>query len=278
MKPRILLFTNGKESTWPSIEYAAWMAGSMHTHLTLVGINESGAEDETVEEIFGRSVALFQEKGIDYSLQLESGNAEEIIPRKANQSDAGMILLGPLGRSSLRRLVVGRSFRRLMAEVSKPILYIPAARFPISKMLICLGGLGYGLTAEHLGVQVASMTGASVTLLTVVPTTDLDYPEARKIRENWKKLAETDTLPGRTLRKAIEVAIKSEVPVRVTTRHGNVVEEILDEIRTGGYDMVCMGSPFSAHSLRQLVSPNITADIAEEVDCPILTARFVDGK
>jgi nucleotide-binding universal stress UspA family protein len=141
-------------------------------------------------------------------------------------------------------------------------------------MLICLGGLGYGLTAEHLGVKLARVTGAAVTLLTVVPPIDLDYPEAQKIRTNWQTLAETDTLPGRTLRKAIEAALEVEVTVRVVTRQGNVVEEIRAEIKEGNYDIICMGSPYSAHSLRQLYSPNVTADVAEAAECPILTARF----
>ena len=275
MKPRLLLFTNGRESTWPSIEFSAWMAANMGTPLTLVGMLETPGENEFVEDLFSRAVSLFQEKGVEYSLQLETGNAEEIIPRKTKGDPADLVVVGPLERPALRRFLVGRSFRHFMASVDKPLLYVPTARTPIRKMLICLGGLGYGLTAEHLGVKVARMTGASVTLLTVVPPIDLDYPEARVIRNNWQKLAETDTLPGRTLRKAIEAAIQSEVTVRVITRQGNAVEEIRAEIKEGDYDMVCMGSPYSTHSLRQMYTPNVTAEVAELAECPILTARFI---
>lgn len=276
MKPHLLIFTNGNESTWPSIEFSAWMAANMQAPLTLVGLLEAPGEEENVEEIFSRAVSLFQEQGASYSLQLETGLAEDVIPRKTAESAADMIVVGPLGRPALRRFLVGRSFRHLMAEVSKPILYIPAARIPLRKMLICLGGLEYGLTAEHMGVKVARMSGASVTLLTVVPEIDLDYPEAQNIRNNWRNLAETDTLPGRTLRKAIAAAIQSEVTVRVITRQGNPVEEIRAEIKAGDYDMVCMGSPYSAHSLRQMATPNVTAEVAETAGCPILTARFLE--
>ena len=57
-------------------------------------------------------------------------------------------------------------------------------------------------------------------------------------------------------------------------RQGIVVEEIVDEVQAGGYDMVCMGSSYSANTLRQYYAPNITAEIADVVRCPLLIARY----
>ena len=54
----------------------------------------------------------------------------------------------------------------------------------------------------------------------------------------------------------------------------NLIEQILTEVKVGNYDMICMGSPYSTHSLRQLYTPNITAEIAELVHCPVMTARY----
>jgi nucleotide-binding universal stress UspA family protein len=59
----------------------------------------------------------------------------------------------------------------------------------------------------------------------------------------------------------------------VRARNGHVVEEILSELKEGNYDLVCMGSPYSANPLRQLYSPNVTAEVAEAAHCPVLTAR-----
>ena len=84
---------------------------------------------------------------------------------------------------------------------------------------------------------------------------------------------DTNTLPGRSLRNALETARSIGVKVSPVVRQGKVEEEILDEIQRGNYDLICMGSPYSASIMRQLYAPNITADIAETVDCPLLTAR-----
>ena len=120
------------------------------------------------------------------------------------------------------------------------------------------------------------MNHASVTLLTVVPPVDLDYPEARKIRENWKNLAETDTIPGRSLREGLKKALEAGLEARIKVRHGAVVEQILEEEKEGSYELICMGSQSAARSLRQLYSPNVTADVAEISQCPILTVRYVE--
>lgn len=272
----LYVLTNGNETTWPSIEFSAWMSSELDEPLTLVGILENRGDNDAVEEIFSRAVTYFQQKGIQYTLQLETGPAEAVIPRKAADEAAGMVVTGPLGRPPLRRFFAGRSFRHILAEVEKPLLYVPAAKTPVQKILVCLGGLGYGLTAESMGVRLARAFQASLTLLTVVPPIDLDYPEARAIRENWQNLAATDTLPGRTLRQATEIARKAQVKAKVITRQGDAIEEIRAEIRAGGYDMVCMGSPYSSQSLRQMATANITAEIAESVPCPVLAARYME--
>jgi nucleotide-binding universal stress UspA family protein len=60
---------------------------------------------------------------------------------------------------------------------------------------------------------------------------------------------------------------------KAKARQGNIVEEILAEIKEGEYDLVCMGSAYSAHTLRQYYAPNVTAEVAEGARCPVLTAR-----
>jgi nucleotide-binding universal stress UspA family protein len=137
-----------------------------------------------------------------------------------------------------------------------------------------MGGLGYEVTAEHIAMQMAMKSRAEVTLLHIVPLIDLDYPTAKTVSENWQRLTETDTPIGRSLRQALEIATGDGLTANVKARQGNVVEEILAEEREGNYDLICMGSPYSSHALRQLYTTNVTAEIAEGANCPVLTARF----
>ena len=278
MESKLLIATNGFTGTLPAIEYGAWLAVNLGAKVTLLGVDEEhnpAAIDDhhPLEDVFARAVELFKQSGVEYQLEVENGNAEDIIPRKAQQGDF-ITVLGPLGRSQIHRLISGRSIRHLMEEIEQPLLYVPESRLPLKKLLICLGGLGYEVTAEHIAMQVAIKTRAEVTLLHVIPHMDLEYPTVKAVRENAEHLADTDTPVGRSLRQALTIAKEDGLIANVKARQGNVVEEILAEVKEGNYDLLCMGSVYSSNALRQLYAPNVTADLAEASLCPILTARY----
>jgi nucleotide-binding universal stress UspA family protein len=279
MKFELLTTTNGFKGTWAAIEYGAWLAELMNVKVTLLGVTEKRSfatvdDSRSLEDIFARAGELFENKGVEYSLERRSGDTEQIIPEKANQGDF-LTIVGRLGRSRLRRWLTGRSFRVLMEQIKGPILYVPEIRLPLKRLLISSGGLGYEVAAENLALQVATLSRADVTILHVIPPTDLDYPTTRDMREHVKDLQDTDTMLGRSLRKGLDIAKAAGLSANLITRQGHIVEEILAEIKQGNYDMVCMGSRYSAHALRQLYTPNVTAEVAEAVNCPVLTVRHM---
>lgn len=278
MESELLIATNGFKGTWFAIEYGTWIAEALKMSITLLGVNEvpnpAAIDDHhPLEDVFERAVGLFKEKGLAYSLEVHNGEAEQIIPAKSN-SGGYITVVSPLGRPQIRRLFSGRSIRPLMERIEGPILYVPEVRLPLKKILISAGGLGYEIAAESLALRIAAVSRAEITILHVVPPTDLDYPTTRSLRGHVTDLAETTSLPGRSLRHALEMAQEAGLIARVIGRQGIVVEEILAEVEEGQYDMVCMGSSYSAHTLRQYYAPNVTAEVAEAVHCPLLTARY----
>lgn len=278
MNSNLLIATNGFIGTLPAIEYGTWLATNLNLKITLLGVNEDlnpAAIDDhyPLENIFARAVELFQQNGAEYALEVENGNAEEVIPRKAKRGNF-ITVLGPLGRAHIRRLISGRSIRRLIEEIGQPIIYVPKSKLPLKKILICIGGLGYEVTAEHLAMQMAMKSRAEIVLLHVIPPMDLDYPTARTERDHWQTLTETDTPVGRSLRQALKIAKEDGLTASVKVRQGNAVEEISAEVKEGNYDLLCMGSLYSSNSFRQMYASNVTADIAEAAVCPVLTARY----
>lgn len=274
----LLICTNGQPTTWPAVEYGAWMAAAVDSPVTLLGIAErlpSAPIDSKhpLEDIFGRAVELFEQKGVKYSLEVENGIAENVIPRKARKLQ-GIVVLSRLSRPPLRRFFAGRSIRRLLSDIASPILYVPQACLPLRRMLVCLGGLGYEINAEQLGLRLAIKSKADTTLLHVAPPVDLDYPTARAEREHWRDLDKTDSMLGRHVRQALDTARAAGLEANLKARQGNVVEEILAEMQQGHYDLVCMGSTYSAHGLRRLYAPNVTDEVVERSPCPILIARY----
>jgi len=274
----VLITTNGYKGTWNAIEYGAWFAEAMQANVTLLGVTENlspAALDDhhPLEEVFERAVSLFKEKGLAYSLEIQNGEAESVIARKANSGNF-ITVVSRLGRPQIRRWLTGRSIRHFMETISSPILYVPETRLPLNKLLICVGGFGFEVDAENLALQIALKSRAEVTLLHIVPPADLDYPTTRVANAHWQDLIHTDTVLGRNLRKAVDTVEAVGLTAHVEVRRGHIVEEIDSVLKAGNYDLLCMGSPFGGNAFRQLYAPNVTAEIAEAAHCPVLTARF----
>jgi len=269
----LLLCTNGAVTTRPALAYGEWLAGVLKAKVVVLGIVEAPEHEQIVESLLDETARRLEAAAIAYQCRLLVGHAVEVICQQAQEAEY-LTIVGPLGRPLWRRLAQGSSFRQLLASLATPLLYVPAARIPLKHLLICTGGLQYTSSLEHLGIYLAQATGARITLLHVVEPVTLDYPLAREIHAHWQTLLETDTPQARNLRQAFKKAQEAGLSVTVKMRHGNTVHEIQEEVRTGDYDLVGMGSPYSAHSLRRLFLPNVTAEVAEAVNCPVLAVRY----
>ena len=279
MKYEVLTVTNGFKGTWAAVEYGVWLAELTEAKVTLLSVTEKAGfatreDPHPLDTIVAKAEDLLQKKGVEYRLERRSGDAEYVIPEVANRGDL-LTVVSPLGRSQIRRWLAGRSFRALMEQIKGPILYVPEKRLPLRRLLISSGGLGYDVAAENLALQLGTLSHADVTILHVIPPTDLDYQTTRNVWGHVRDLQETDTILGRSLRQGLDIAHAAGLNAKLITREGHVVEEILAEVRQGNYDMVCMGSRYSAYALRQLYTPNVTAEVAEFVNCPVLTVRHM---
>jgi nucleotide-binding universal stress UspA family protein len=275
----VLIATNGYKGTWAAIEYGTWLGLMLQIPVTLLGVAEKLSpaqidDHHPLEEMFSEAVQLFEQSSLNYSLEVRNGSAESLIPEKAGQGDF-ITVVSPLGRPQMLHWLHGRSIHRLIEQVTGALLYVPRACLPPTSVLICVGGLGYEVTAENLAIQLAGLVQARLTLMHVIPPMDLNYPSVRAVQKGGTRhLAESNTLPGRALRAGLELAQAKGLEATLKVREGNIVEEIVKEIQAGDYDLVCMGSPFSGNSLRQMYAPNVAAEVAEKSNCPTLIARY----
>ena len=268
----LILVTNGNQETRPALEYGIWLAQMLKIPIKVLGVSESDNKHHPVAELVEEMLPSIRSAEIPFQLEYHNGQAEDLVNQSVQQAGA-MVVLGPLGRPPLRRFLMGRSFRFFMEDLIVPILYVPKSRLPVKKILVCMGGLGYAISVFHEALAIAVSLRASLTLLHVVEPVTLDYPLAHEVEDHWHELLSTHTPQGKILKQVLGEAQELDIQTDVRLRHGHIVPEILEEIKLKNYDLVCMGSMYSSHSLRHLTLPNITAEIAETAGCPILTAR-----
>ena len=269
----LILVTNGKQETRPALEYGIWLAKMLNFPIKILGISESDDKRHPVEALVEDMLPSIRSAEIPFQVEYHTGQAEDLVNGSVQKAGA-MVVLGPLGRNPFQRFFKGHSFRFFMEDLNVPILYVPKACLPVKRIMVCMGGLGYAISVFHEALAIALSLNASLTLLHVVEPVSLDYPLAHEVEEHWNDLLSTHTPQGKILKQVLDEARDLNVQTDVRLRHGHIVPEILDEIKLKGYDLVCMGSMYSSHSLRHLTLPNITAEIAETAGCPILTVRI----
>lgn len=271
-KLEILVCTNGNLSTRPALKYGIWISELINLPVHLLGIAEKPASSAGVEKLIGEALQDLDSKGIPHRVTFDKGRASVVIARYAHQSQS-ITVAGPFGRPVWRRTIQGRTFRRLMARIETPIIYVPEARIPIKHILLCTGGLAYSRSVTRVALMLARVSQARITLMHVVEPATLDYPVAQRIQENWQDVIHTDTPQGRNIKAILSDCEQAEVRHDLKIFYGNAIQEINREIRHSDYDLVGMGSMYSAQGLRHLYMPNVTAEVAETCGRPVITVR-----
>ncbi len=270
----LLLCTNGHPDTRPALEYGAWLADAgraLFREVVLLGTVEKPARRPEVEALLAETERRLAEASVPCGRRILAGRPEKLIPLLAREGV--LTVVGPM----TPRLARAHAFSRLLAAMETPVLHVTGAPLRLARMLLCTGGLRYAEGVVRTGGHLARAFGATVTLLHVVEPVTLEYPVANQVKNHWSHLLETDTPQARRLREALETLREMGVETEVRVRHGPVVHEILHEIREGEYDLVGVGSPYSARSLRRLYRPNVAVEVAEAAGRPVLIARAPAG-
>ena len=278
MDVELLITTNGFKGTWLAVEYGAWLAESLKMKITLLGVTEivnpAAIDDQhPLGEIFERAVNLFEDKKLTYRLEIRNGESEQVIPEKSNGGKY-ITVASPLGRPRLRRMLTGRSIRPLMEKIREPILYVPEIRFPLKKVLISAGGLGYEAAAENLALQIAAVNQAEVTILRVVPPTELDYPTTRVYAATSPIWQIPTPFPGAACAMLLRWPRKQDFDAKVIGRQGIVVEEIVDEVQEETMTWSAWALRTAPIPCGNIMPPMSRLRSADVVRCPLLIARY----
>jgi nucleotide-binding universal stress UspA family protein len=268
---KLLLCVNGAPTTRPTIDYGVWLASLVKAGVTLLGIVETQTQRTLVEALLDEAGTQLEGSHIPTRRLIVDGLSEDVIPAQAAQ-DEYLTLVGPLGRPFWLRWLRGRSIRRLFAALETPLLYVPASRSRLERILICMGGIGHTANLVRLAKQLALVSRAQVTLLHIVAPATFDYPVTHAVYDDQALLA-TDTPPARYLQAALDELQAAGLATTVRVRRGHITQEILDETRQEDYDLVGLGSHYSAEGLRPYFTPNVTSEVAEAAGRPVLVVR-----
>lgn len=219
-------------------------------------------------------------KGTDSLVRV--GNPAQEILAEAKRGNFDLIIVGAHTRPRFAELFMGSTASRLARQSPIPLLVvkrgIPHDR-PLTKILVCTGGEAPGAYSAGWGGRVAAWTGAELTILHVMSQValtskskfdDLDDTAEEAIRQNTRE--------GMHLQTALDLAQAAGVvgEIRAKIRHGSVLEEILVEVESGGYDLVVIGAHYipGDDPFRGLLLDDLTDQIISQCPKNVLVVRY----
>jgi nucleotide-binding universal stress UspA family protein len=270
--PEIVLCLQSGLPEYPDVEYGVNIALLLQAPVKFLCMRGK-LPTTSLEQAVARGTERLLSAGLSFVVEWAKGSVPEAIEIAVRDHPLALAMFSDRNRPVWRRMLRLGRFRHLMADVSSPLLRVRDTCWPLKEIMVCSGGLAYTIRLEKLAIRLAKASGARLTLLHIVEPVTLDYSLAREMHEHWPELIETHTPQARHFIKSIATAKAAGVEARLLVRHGQVVQEITQEARSGDYDLIGLGSAYSSRSLRGLYRPDVTALVSAAVDCPILTMR-----
>ncbi|HEY4693959.1 MAG TPA: universal stress protein [Bellilinea sp.] len=270
--PEVVLCLQAGLPEYPDVEYGVNIAILLQAPMKFLCMRGK-AGTSSLEQAVAQGTEKLLAAGLSFEVEWAKGSVPEAIEIAVRDHPQALAVFSDRNRPMWRRMLRLGRFRHLMADVSSPLLRLRDTCWPLKEIMVCSGGMAYTIRLEKMAIRLAKASGARLTLLHIVEPVTLDYSLAREMHDHWSELIETHTPQARHFIQSIAIAKEAGVEARLLVRHGQVVQEIIQEAKTGAYDMIGLGSAYSSRSLRGLYRPDVTALVSASVDCPILTMR-----
>jgi nucleotide-binding universal stress UspA family protein len=270
----LLICSDGTPASDAATSFGAQLAIALHADVSVV---QSPAGQPWKRLASQASQALsdrLSEAGLTCRVLVRSEFPRLAVVSQARHGPYDIVVVGRLERGNrLRRWLRGPSTRRVLQDVTAPVLVVGADRSALRRILLCSSDLWYPEENIRLVGRIASATHAEVTLLYVIPKPTMDYPVPNRMDDDWGALLTTDSPQSRNLKAGRQALQEQGVPTMLSLRHGQVIDQIMDEIHTGEYDLVALGSTYAARSLHRYFVTSIMDRVVEQAHRPVLVVR-----
>lgn len=269
----LLLCINGSEQAQVAAGYGVKLAKVLGARATVLGVIERAELVMRVERAVEEVRSLLREEGVAFQVLTRRGRARTELARQTRERKYDLVVVGSLGGPWWSRFLRGPAWRRILRAVKSSVLIVRVkSPFSLEKALVCSGGLSHADEVTRFGGKIVQMAGGRATLLHVVDPLTMEYL-AHKKRISLEEFAQLDIPQSRHFFIEYEILKEMGVEVEMRLRHGPATEEIVQEIREGGYDLVVMGSTQVARGLRHYFVRSITDEVVESAPCPVLVVR-----
>jgi nucleotide-binding universal stress UspA family protein len=274
---KILICSDGHAQAEAAVDFIAGVPAFKEAQVTLMGIIEHPADAEALGRSLQLSAGLLNAKGFSVETLTRSGYPIEEIRKRTREEDYDVVVAGAERKRGGAFALSAKAYE-VIKKVSPSVLIMIGQPRELKNLLISSAGRAHCVGTARLISQFASGNQADVTLLHVLAEVPAVFFELMEEEEDGHKLLASNSVLARNLREELASLAAQGVTARLKLRHGPVAREILREVRDGGCDLVIAGSAPSTGALRTYVLGDVTKEIVNSVNCPVLIVREENGK
>lgn len=275
---KILLCTDGSQTALKSARLLVRMRLVDQAELTILGVREEKTPEQLIENSFRKIENELGGFRPNWHRVIRAGSYVKIIEVLARAETFDLVVLGEDKRHhrGLWLLKIPSPGERLARKrLETPLLVARDVPGEIRKVLVCSSAKDPTELTLKLGGKFIAPTGAQVGLLHVMSQLALVYsPAEADLSDTAETAILRNTPEGRHLLHAIEVlqanGVRGGIVPRI--RHGLVLDEIIGEIREGGYDILVIGGHHRPGFDPQLekLAEDVATDLISEVPCSVM--------
>lgn len=271
----ILICTDGSDSSVQSAELILKLGFPASSRIIVLAVSQNQAD---VDKLTSSMDLIDKKLGKIYSIsrKIRHGNPIEEILAEALEFHYDLVAMGGGGgQLGLLHPQLGSTTSNLARKLHTHFLVARNIPAQFGKVLVCTGADTPASETIKLGGAWISNTSARIGLLHVIAAGWQAQISDNKIGENGNKSpietgARYDTLLKRAGQQLRDAGIKNEITYRI--RHGLVVDEVLNELAEGGYELLVVGAHYQPGQDRWqgTLLDDITDQLLNRSTCSVL--------
>lgn len=206
------------------------------------------------------------------TLCVRDGNAQSAIISAAHAQSYDLAIFGRLNQP-IGRLLPGSRSKIVAQRLQPSVLRVHGRVRPLRRILVASGGDYHTFNDVRITARIAAPLGAEATILHVISQQSLIFEGLAPRSLSVEDFLTSNAPEAQTLRDAAAWLRRHAVPTQVRGRIGPVVDEILAELRVGGYDLLVIGAHRVTSPLDRILLEDITDDLLDLSSLPVLIVK-----
>lgn len=272
---RVLIASGGPGHTELAMRQLAIMAQSMDLAPTVLTVIKDSDRQAEAEAILSHAAELLEPVFETVNYKVRVGQPAEEIVREGESGRYDLLMMGQRTSRPLMTRIRGPVTQKVVSQTNLPVLIAKRKASPFERVLICDSGVQYPSLLQLFRLHAPALlaTAKDVTILHVMSQISA-APGVRgnDLRADAFELIETHSPEGEILAQDLTYLEELSLKPKALVRHGLVVDEIVEEARTGDYDLVVIGA-HRDEGLPRFLLDDLARELVLNVDRAILVVR-----